>query len=244
MPMQEIDDVTALLDEMKQYLSYDPETGDFTWIKTQGTSKTGKIAGSLHGNGYIIISFNSNGYRTHRLAWLFTHGKWPNNFIDHVDGNRSNNKINNLRDVTDQENKFNIKKVNAKSGYRGAYKTKCGKWEAKISLNGKLIHLGTFDTSELANEAYQAAKLKYHVIGDANFNQENFINRKPIVRKISKSGYRGVTETKDGKWKWMAKISLNGKTIYLGRFETPELASEAYQAAKLKYHVIGNANES
>jgi hypothetical protein len=167
--MDKVDDVTALLEEMKQYLSYDPETGHFTWIKHKpySTFKVGDIASGLN-RGYIHIKFNSKQYRAGRLAWLFTHGKWPNNHIDHIDGNRSNNKINNLRDVTKHENQFNITKVRAKSGYIGAYKTKFGKWQARIRVNKKTLALGTFDTPELASKAYQAAKLKYHVIGDTH----------------------------------------------------------------------------
>ena len=237
--MQEIDDVKALLAEMKQYLSYDPETGDFTWIKRKRNSVKLGIAGCLS-YGYIHIKFNFKIYSAHRLAWLFAYGKWPNNQVDHIDGNKSNNKINNLRDVTLQENSFNIKKVRASSGYIGVYKRKHDSWQARITLNEKKISLGTFDTPELASEAYQAAKEKYHNIGNVNFNQENFNNRKPIVRKISKSGYRGVYEVKNGKWQ--AHIRLNRKLITLGTFDTPELASEAYQAAKLKYHNIGDAH--
>ena len=166
--MDKVDDVTALLEEMKQYLSYDPETGHFTWIKLKLFShlKVGDIAGTLS-DGYILINFNYKKYRAHRLGWLFTYGKWPNNHIDHIDGNRSNNKINNLRDVTPQENLFNIKKVRAGSGYIGVYKRKYS-WQTRIGLNGKDIHIGYFKTPELASEAYQAAKLKYHVIGDEN----------------------------------------------------------------------------
>ena len=232
-----------LLEEMKQYLSYDPETGDFTWIKSRVNSvKVGDIAGGLNQDGYIIIRFNFKQCRAHRLAWLFAYGKWPSNHIDHIDGNRSNNKINNLRDVTHQENSFNIKKVRSGSGYIGVTKRKNDSWQARIMLNGKYICVGHFDTPELASEAYNAATLKYFNIEDAYFNQENFINRKPIARKISKSGYLGVYGVKSGKWQ--AQIKLNRKTIDLGTFDTPELASEAYQAAKLKYHVIGDRVES
>ena len=168
--MDKVDDVKALLAEMKQYLSYDPETGQFTRIKSRGNSKTGNIAGNLTKYGYNIITFNSKRYRAHRLGWLFTYGKWPINHIDHIDGNKINNKINNLRDVTAQENRFNITKINSNSGYLGVHKTKSksGSWEARIQVNGKDIYLGNFKTPELASEAYQAAKLKYHVIGDTH----------------------------------------------------------------------------
>jgi hypothetical protein len=166
--MDKVDDVTALLEEMKQYLSYDPETGHFTWIKVKlkSKSKVGDIIGSLS-RGYIGIKFNFKSYRAHRLAWLFTYGKWPTNHIDHIDGNRSNNKLSNLRDVTNQENQFNINKILAKSGYLGVSKYKSRSWRARIMLNGKDICLGHYETPELASEAYQAAKLKYHVIGGA-----------------------------------------------------------------------------
>ena len=167
--MDRVEDVAALLEEMKQYLSYDPETGDFTWINKRPTSRVsiGQKAGIVTDQGYVQLMFNRTTYRTHRLAWLFTHGKWPDKHIDHIDGNRSNNKLSNLRDVTAQENAFNMTKIKSKSGYMGVSKHKSS-WRSRIMLNGVDMCIGIFKTPELASEAYQAAKLKYHIIGDAH----------------------------------------------------------------------------
>lgn len=251
--MQEIDDCKVLLEEMKHHLSYDPETGDFIWIK-----KGLKKASNKNAHGYIRINFKCKSYTGHRLAWLFTYGKWSEKFITHIDGDRSNNKINNLLEIAPQEISFNAKRILPESGYVGV-KSINGKWRSKIIVNNKHIFLGTYDTPELANEAYQAAKLKYHIIGDTPANRENMVNQHNLIKKEkskeklenllneqikkykAKSGYKGVCKSGN---KWVSQIYINGKIIYLGRFETPELANETYQTAKLKYHVIGNANES
>jgi len=114
-------------------------------------------------DGYIVCqlihSDKKYEVKSHRLAWYLHYGKLPSNNIDHKDGVRTNNKIDNLRDVTQQQNTFNISKA---KGY--TWRKKMNKFESSIKLDGKSIYLGRFDNENEARNAYLAAKEKYHVI--------------------------------------------------------------------------------
>ena len=93
---------------LRSLLSYDPETGEFRWRISRGRVSVGDIAGS-HPNrvGYLRIMLGDVEYRAHRLAWLYIYGKWPELVIDHIDRNKTNNRIANLRDVSHAENMRN-----------------------------------------------------------------------------------------------------------------------------------------
>lgn len=147
-------------DFLKSHLKYDRDTGVFTW------ADTGKVAGSLR-NGYTVINIETfaPAKRAHRLAWLYVYGKWPTGDIDHINGERSDNRIENLRDVTRAINIQNRRKASAgsKSGLLGVVARTRGKpWGASIRVDGKNKYLGTWDTKEQAHEAYLIAKRKYH----------------------------------------------------------------------------------
>ncbi|MGJ0639467.1 HNH endonuclease signature motif containing protein [Xenorhabdus bovienii] len=147
--------------ELKSMLSYDPETGLFTWIKRNSNRvKIGDIAGSVNDNGYIDIRIHGRLMRAHRLAWLYMHGEWPREVIDHINGVRDDNRISNLRDVSHSINMLNTsEKSSSKSGYRGVswcHDTK--KWRAKIQIGDKYHHLGRYHDIEDALQAYKKAK--------------------------------------------------------------------------------------
>jgi hypothetical protein len=107
-------------------------------------------------NGYRQIGFKSKKYLSHRVAWFLHYGCWPNNDVDHIDGNPSNNKISNLRDVSHSKNLQNRKSatIRNKTGFLGVVK-RCNKFAAHIHRDGKQIYLGRFDTAELAHQAYK-----------------------------------------------------------------------------------------
>lgn len=147
------------------------ETGELWWKVARGRSvKSGDKAGSKKKTGrkndakeYIIVSFNGRGYRAHRLIWLITYGEWPSCQIDHIDGNGLNNKLENLRDVSSEENSKNsrLPKDN-KSGRCGVYWHKqSSKWAAQINYDGKQLHLGLFDKLGDAVAARKEAEVKY-----------------------------------------------------------------------------------
>lgn len=151
--------------ELKSILNYNPDTGIFTWaIKPNRSIKIGDIAGSLEGRGYHRIMLNRKAYKTHRLAWLYVYGEFPLNEIDHIDQNKTNNKINNLRECSRGNNNCNIlNRKNNKSGYKGVSWNKAkGKWISQIQSNKQKIFLGSFDCQKKAHIAYCEAANKYH----------------------------------------------------------------------------------
>lgn len=149
-------------DRLKELLHYDPATGVFTWLKpcsrfSQVTP--GDPAGCVHARGYIHIKVDGVAYKAHRLAWLYTHGRWPEPTIDHINRIKTDNRIANLREVDQLGNMQNKGQYrNNTSGYIGVSKHSSGKWAAQIQVNRKNRHLGLFATPELASDAYQAAK--------------------------------------------------------------------------------------
>lgn len=139
---------------LQEFLSYDPETGLFTWIKREGRRVAGTVAGSISKDGYRRIMFQYKTYRANRLAWLYLTGKDPgSSLVDHIDGNRSNNRADNLRLATYAQNRWN--KVS-----RGWYYTKEGRCQARITHSHEFQYLGTFDTPEEAHQAHVQAALQ------------------------------------------------------------------------------------
>lgn len=152
---------------LKSLLHYDPETGVFTRRVARTNAPAGSIAGSKRDDGYLTI-YIGHAYTSHRLAWFYFYDRWPASQIDHINGNRSDNRISNLREVTRSQNSQNIGgayRNNVSSGLLGAYRHEKGKWHARIQLNGKANSLGLFDTPEAAHAAYLAAKAVIHTHG-------------------------------------------------------------------------------
>ena len=156
--------------KLKEILHYSHATGIFTWlVKPNKRTCIGDIAGNhqpiVGGKYRIRIRFQGVTYRAHRLAWLYMTGIWPNNEIDHIDGDSINNSFSNLRDVDKHNNIQNQTKANKRNilGILGVSKVKTG-YAAQIKIpNGKSKNLGIFETSELAHSAYLEAKRKYHI---------------------------------------------------------------------------------
>ena len=157
---------TLTQERLKELLSYDPTTGDFVWIKQlSGMAKLGSVAGTNNGAGYIQIRIGGKKYFAHRLAFFFVNGYWPANVIDHINGNRSDNRIANLRDVPKSMNQQNMvaPRKNTKSGLLGVcWNGPNNVWEAKIKYNGRKVHIGSFKTPEEAHAAYLKIKRNVH----------------------------------------------------------------------------------
>jgi hypothetical protein len=141
--------------DIRKALSYNPVTGIFTWLVVpNGRIKLGSIAGCPYAkDDYLMIQFNRKQYRAARLAWWFYYNKWPDHQIDHINGDRKDNRIYNLRDVSGAENSRN-KKWHRMGHLLGT--TKHGnKWLARITIDGKRINIGVYNTKEEAHDAYK-----------------------------------------------------------------------------------------
>lgn len=153
-------------EELKEILHYDKNTGVFTWKKSKcHLIKPGDIAGTFM-KGYVRISIGSKIYLAHRLAWLYVHGVWPENQIDHKNNIRHDNRIINLRPVSNSGNQQNLKKArkHSSSGVLGVSVVKNG-FVARIRTSEGKKHLGTFRKIEDAEAAYIEEKRKIHPSG-------------------------------------------------------------------------------
>jgi len=149
-------------DVLRAELGYEPETGRFWWKKRARGRSLSKEPGCIVNNCYRAIAVCGTIYPASYLAWWLHYGRDPGkDVIDHINGKPFDNRIANLREATWAENNQNAKKNH--SGIRGAsgHSSKRG-WRAAISVNGKRIHLGTFDTKSEAALAYAEAEKQYH----------------------------------------------------------------------------------
>ena len=157
-------DITV--ESLRGLLDYDPDTGIFCWRVSRGNRiKVGAAAGTVSSNSYAVIKINGMPFKAHRLAWLHFHGVCPEHQIDHIDENKSNNRISNLRDVPQSMNQHNAIKPrkDGTSGYRGVSWERGNKrWRAQIQANGRKQCIGYFKSAEEAHAAYLAAKLRLH----------------------------------------------------------------------------------
>lgn len=119
-----------------------------------------KRLGSLDEKGYVRIKIQGRNYRAHRVAWLYSYGEWPDGQIDHINGDRSDNRIENLRVATNGQNQHNKKILNKIKGI--SKHTKSGKWHSRIMLDKKHMSLGLYNCPAAASFAYQIASDKYH----------------------------------------------------------------------------------
>jgi hypothetical protein len=154
--------VNVSQEELKALLSYDPETGEFRWWTLSRGRRPGVI-GCPTAGGYLRVRLKGQLHYLHRLAWLYVHGTWPAQHIDHVNGDARDNRIANLRDVSRSVNLQNSRKarVTNQSGLLGAHR-KGNRWTSKIRVEGEYMLLGTFGTPQEAHETHLAAKRKHH----------------------------------------------------------------------------------
>lgn len=160
-------DTSLSQDILQKLLRYCPETGHFFWkANKRGHTKAGQLAGRIANDGYQQICVNGRLHLAHRLAWLHVYGHWPVNYLDHINGIKDDNRINNLREVTQTENMQNIRTAyasNKSCGLLGAsWNSYNSKWKASIRHSGKKHHIGYYDTAEEAHQAYLQKKIELH----------------------------------------------------------------------------------
>ena len=160
---------------VRECLDYDPRTGEFRWRNRPpshfrsaheygrwNTRFARTIAGATDkATRYRRILINARAYKAHRIAWLLICGEPLPAEIDHIDGDRGNNRIDNLRAATKLENGANSRiRPDNKTGFKGVFRLTDGRFRAKININYKQIHIGYFATLEEAAEARRAAAIR------------------------------------------------------------------------------------
>ena len=149
-------------EKVKTLFDYHPD-GYLVWAVNRRRGRIGNKVGTVHPNGYLRTTINKKLQSIHRIVYLWHYGELPK-FIDHIDGNKLNNRIENLRPANDVENQQNAKlSVKNTSGFKNV--TLCPqtkKWAVKIKVYGKQKTIGRYDDIELADLVAQQARAKYH----------------------------------------------------------------------------------
>lgn len=153
---------------LKTYLHYDPDTGVFTRLRVNGArwqSLVGKPIIKPKRDGYLYASVEGHEYLLHRLAWLYMTGSFPKDMVDHRNRNRSDNRWSNLREATPTQQGANVtahRWKTSKSGVRGVHAAESGRWVVHIKIDGKVRHMGTFDTIEEARTHHERLMRERH----------------------------------------------------------------------------------
>ena len=156
-------DEKSLLSALKTHLEYHPD-GYFIWkVPNHPRFKVGDKAGGLSPNGRYKNKLLDHEEYTYRLVWLWHHGKLPEQFVDHIDGDKTNDRIENLRAATNSQNQMNRgTPSNNKSGYKGVSETRHGRWMVMVGLNGKNHYGGTYTDVHEAGKAASDLRKKLH----------------------------------------------------------------------------------
>lgn len=159
---------TLTADRLRELLAYDAQTGAFTWRVTQSNrAKAGKTAGSLHRqDGYLYIRVDGVLHKAHRLAWLHVHGAWPTAGLDHVNGDRCQNDIANLREANQAQNMQNLRRPHRdnKTGFMGVHRSG-RRFYARIKAGPTYFKSEKFETPQEAHVAYLGLKAIHHPYG-------------------------------------------------------------------------------
>jgi len=200
---------------------YDPDTGFLYW-KSSATNSVhvGDRAGSKTVNIYRTVMIFNKAYFEHRVIWFLYYKKWPSKHIDHINGIRDDNRICNLREVTDRENNQNLgchREGRSVGTFQSKYYSKrYSKWYAKLKIHKVSYPLGPFETEEEAASAYLEAAAK----ADSDPNWVPYI----------KEACAGCREEAPGRWR--VRIIMNHKEYGFGSYPTFEEAHEVYMKAK------------
>jgi hypothetical protein len=147
---------------LRELLEYAPETGEFIWKVSHPRAAVGAVAGAADHYGYIVIRLDTRLYKAHRLAWLYVHGEWPQQNIDHINRIKNDNRMANLRLADQSANMHNVGvRVNSKSGVAGVtWRADRKKWNARIKVGYKNFNLGLFDDVAAAIAARRSAETR------------------------------------------------------------------------------------
>lgn len=150
--------MTITVEHLKSRLKYYPESGEFRWINGP---RSGLLAGAVDSYGYAIIKLNKKIYKAHRLAFLYTHGRMPDGEIDHINHDKLDNRICNLRECSTKQNLQNREfSKTAESGVRGVYRSSSGNFRVRVCVEGKNVGFGSYRDLELAELVAREAREK------------------------------------------------------------------------------------
>lgn len=160
-------DAKITAERVRELVSYSAETGIFRWKASRPGCRAGDVTGSRTANGYIRLHLDGVKFLAHRIAWLYVHGSFPSQDVDHINGDRTDNSIANLRDVSRSHNMQNRASANRNSrtgmlGVRINKNSRRAPWSAVIKTAGKAIWLGSYASAEDAHAAYLSAKARLH----------------------------------------------------------------------------------
>jgi len=168
--------MTISIEQLHENLKYNPSTGKFTWreraetyplplpsIRRFNTTRAGKQVFEESHNGYYRMELLGKRYKSHRVAWAMHTGEWPADQVDHINGDRVDNRIENLREATQTDNSRNTKiPANNMSGVIGVHWDKrTRRWVSQIKDLTQQIYLGSFTNFDDAVAARAAAEVKY-----------------------------------------------------------------------------------
>lgn len=170
-PKETIDAFSALVD-------IDVEAGIVRWKNKKANRKAGAEVGSITGEGYRRTSFNNQYFYVHRFLWTYVYGSIPEGLeVDHINGDRGDNRIANLRLCSNKQNKQNTHNApvgRTTSGLLGAmWDSRTQKWKSQIRLNLQSTFLGYFETAQEAHAEYMQAKSKFHPFSNPEYRNPN-----------------------------------------------------------------------
>lgn len=239
---------------LRECFDYDPETGILTWKERPrshfATDKghavalakfAGKTAGGKTRFGYLVVRVCATSILVHRAIWAMYYGAWPSKQIDHVNLNRADNRVNNLKEATNLENSHRLSLRNDNtSGILGVSWHRASRtWRVNIEVAGRAIFLGYFKRIEDAAEARKQADIKYgfaHNHGDIRPDEPaGYVTGNLPANNVS--GVRGCHWDKR-KSRWVATLVRNGKQTHLGTFPTLEQAAAARKQAEEEYGIV------
>ena len=218
-------------EEVARELRYEPDTGHLYWIKRGCRRVLGKPAGCLNHDGYRKVQINGVVMQAHRVAWLLHYREWPSKYVDHINGERDDNRIANLREVTRSQNLQNKEIVKRGKALPGTfYRKHRDKYESHMRVDGKYIGLGVYDTEEEAHQAYLDGVKRYQTH-----------HRLPIIEsKQPSSLYKFRIIEKSGRY-FVNKYRLS-RGAFLADFSSKDNAETFLDAMKKIQRLIDGAN--